>query len=1287
MADIDNPYDKFSTYHNLTAYLTKGKKSDGFDDMIDFLCRSKIYFALTTNPTIYIPHMEDFWSTAVYSTGQGIPKIKAKVDGNNITILEATLRKHLKLQDEGAAISYSKDEYMRTFVSIGYTGNQTEYTIEKALMGPPWKYLCHTLLQCISQKRSGWHQVSSALASAFHDLSKPARIYIMLGHKNNIFQSMRNVSKNFSKVNVPLLSTMLNVQSTPGDSSAIPTDTDPTPSTSHPEQQFASTVATTYTRKRGKRTPSSLASKAQTQPSRPHSESQHSGENIIRESHIIRETPSDVSLLGSGSLPGSVEQPPEHFLSLLNLSVEEPDQDDVPSPTTTISEVLIDLASNTPNPSSSTLKVHSWSYERVDVEEAVTTAGPSNDQEDSDNIVKPSTTATHIEDVSLETPLTERNPVRQETMGDGDEEARPKAPSGSKDSTIVDEDRLKLHNLELTARVAMLEVEVSKLRHQVSMHEAHQCPTLATPSLVSVGTQTDAYLSTDATKKGEMVSMEEDTDSLDDWIQEQVVIQSSLFKLAFVQIHDLPVSDNEAEETSEDRKLVVRVVDEMLNDAEDTEQTNTSFSILPEAAAIISQSITPQLLQTTQKLEFDSILAWGYDGSAERFWIGWEFSGVKELNWNSLNALQVLQLHLTNCINTSSDLSAELTIGRFHDLMEDNLPHFERLIQIAKRVAYPESSAAAEKRLTLRRPDIIRSSLLTNEEICCLRRFLYSFIVKDLDVLGWTSTKSLDHTFLLSNGSSLTINTRNILSLPTDFLYKIFQLRANICNVNSLESQAMIATVRAKLEQVGRITEAVYVSNSDTDTDSASPRVDICTAAYESRSTIKEMLKEVTSPECKSNEANDLPMFTSQIANEAEAEIPIASPSSAIVVSEVEAEASNVNKGKGIMTNEDEERLLKEKREREEKRRRRRREEEEMADIKKTQERKTAILLREQTIQLYARQLDELKRKILVVDQIEEDAALTLQQQEQFNREKEELEKKKKEEAKFRITDSELAKELREEWLKTLVSQGEDADYLEKLSNKEIYRAYMGQQGQLSKKKQAEEEEKAKQQSKKTIAFNKRTHEEKEVQQPSTLLPKPSTPPPKKSKPSHLAPTHQQPPLKKSKPTPKPEDSRDIVDWVYNPQDQRFEIFRGRTERRRSNYISVDEILQLPDSDLGKILELGEAHEPANESGKLLVLAIKHYFNPNKDVIIDIKPLKSHSPFVSWSYNADLDEFTLTDVRKQKMRCSSKTIYKMPNKDIKTLSALPLNNPSKDPRGIEVERIVSHMQKLQQQSD
>ncbi|KAI3813243.1 hypothetical protein L1987_17962 [Smallanthus sonchifolius] len=334
--------------------------------------------------------------------------------------------------------------------------------------------------------------------------------------------------------------------------------------------------------------------------------------------------------------------------------------------------------------------------------------------------------------------------------------------------------------------------------------------------------------------------------------------------------------------------------------------------------------------------------------------------------------------------------------------------------------------------------------------------------------------------------------------------------------------------------------------------------------------------------------------------------------------------------------------------------------------------------------------------------------------QEQFNKEEEEIEKKKKKEkAKFRITDSELAKEMREEWIKALVSQGEDVDYLEKLSNKEIYRAFMGQQGQLANKKRAEEEEKAKQKSKKTIAFNRRSHEERKVmidflkargesgkrlgpmnfmnlqalyikvkkeeeerlgkkgskkrvinqeeyrkpnkpkpsptsttssiQQPSTLHPRPPSSPPKESKSSHPAPTHQQPPKKKSKPTTKPEDSRETVNWFYNTKDQRFEVFRGRTEERRSIYTSVDEVLQLPDSDLRRMMELGEANEPENEGGRHLLLVIKH---SSKDEIIDVKPLQSHYPFTSWSYKAEKDEFTLTDVKGQKMRCSSKAIFK-----------------------------------------
>ncbi|KAI3786423.1 hypothetical protein L1987_40088 [Smallanthus sonchifolius] len=136
----------------------------------------------------------------------------------------------------------------------------------------------------------------------------------------------------------------------------------------------------------------------------------------------------------------------------------------------------------------------------------------------------------------------------------------------------------------------------------------------------------------------------------------------------------------------------------------------------------------------------------------------------------------------------------------------------------------------------------------------------------------------------------------------------------------------------------------------------------------------------------------------------------------------------------------------------------------------------------------------------------------------------------------------------------------------------------------------------------------------------------------KESKSSHPAPPHQQPPKKKTKPTTTPEDSREIVVWFYSNQDQWFEVFRGKAEVKRSIYKSVDEVMQLPDSDLQRMI---------------------------------------------W--------YTLIDVRCQKMRCSSKTIFSMPSKDIKTLSELPLDNPSMDPKGYETAKIVAHMQKLQQQ--
>ncbi|GJY44939.1 hypothetical protein Tco_0433152 [Tanacetum coccineum] len=84
----------------MVAYLKKPTRSEGFQEIVDFLNGSHIRYALTKNPTIYVPLIEKFWQTATVRTVDNEEqKITATVDGKEFTITEASVRKHLQLAD------------------------------------------------------------------------------------------------------------------------------------------------------------------------------------------------------------------------------------------------------------------------------------------------------------------------------------------------------------------------------------------------------------------------------------------------------------------------------------------------------------------------------------------------------------------------------------------------------------------------------------------------------------------------------------------------------------------------------------------------------------------------------------------------------------------------------------------------------------------------------------------------------------------------------------------------------------------------------------------------------------------------------------------------------------------------------------------------------------------------------------------------------------------------------------------------------------------------------------
>ncbi|GKE66013.1 hypothetical protein Tco_1520174, partial [Tanacetum coccineum] len=79
--------------------LTKSAKSEGFEQIVDFLNASSIKYALTVNPTIYISCIEQFWSTVKAKTVNEEVQLQALVDGKKIVVTKASVRKDLQLED------------------------------------------------------------------------------------------------------------------------------------------------------------------------------------------------------------------------------------------------------------------------------------------------------------------------------------------------------------------------------------------------------------------------------------------------------------------------------------------------------------------------------------------------------------------------------------------------------------------------------------------------------------------------------------------------------------------------------------------------------------------------------------------------------------------------------------------------------------------------------------------------------------------------------------------------------------------------------------------------------------------------------------------------------------------------------------------------------------------------------------------------------------------------------------------------------------------------------------
>ncbi|GJR60486.1 putative ribonuclease H-like domain-containing protein [Tanacetum coccineum] len=212
--------------------------------IVDFLNASSIKYALTVNPTIYTACIEQFWSTVKAKTVNGEVQLQALVDGKKIVVTEAFVRRDLQLEDADGVDCLPNATTFEQLTLMGYEKLSQKLTFYKAFFSPQWKFLIHTILQCLSAKTTAWNEFSSTMSFAIICLATNQKF----NFSKYIFESMvKNLDtvvkflmqgKDFSGRVTPLFQTMVvQAQEEMGEGLAMSIDPHHTPIITQPQRK------------------------------------------------------------------------------------------------------------------------------------------------------------------------------------------------------------------------------------------------------------------------------------------------------------------------------------------------------------------------------------------------------------------------------------------------------------------------------------------------------------------------------------------------------------------------------------------------------------------------------------------------------------------------------------------------------------------------------------------------------------------------------------------------------------------------------------------------------------------------------------------------------------------------------------------------------------------------------------------------------------------------------------------------------------------------------------------
>nr|GEX26424.1 uncharacterized mitochondrial protein AtMg00810-like [Tanacetum cinerariifolium] len=132
----------------------------------------------------------EFWTSVAMKKVNDVMTFQALVDKKKVVIMKASISDAFRLHDAEGIECLPNEEIFAELARMGYEKPSTKLTFYKAFFSSQWKFLIHTILQCMSAKRTSWNEFSLSMAFAVICLSSDRKF----NFSKYIFDSLvRNV--------------------------------------------------------------------------------------------------------------------------------------------------------------------------------------------------------------------------------------------------------------------------------------------------------------------------------------------------------------------------------------------------------------------------------------------------------------------------------------------------------------------------------------------------------------------------------------------------------------------------------------------------------------------------------------------------------------------------------------------------------------------------------------------------------------------------------------------------------------------------------------------------------------------------------------------------------------------------------------------------------------------------------------------------------------------------------------------------------------------------------------